>query len=144
LNWRDVSGTVDGMRHAKRPIITTERARVLRKNMTPEERRLWWYLRDRFELRWRRQEPVGPFIADFVCYSPRVVVEADGGQHVMSDWDRARDASIRSRGFEILRFDNADINQHIEEVLSMIADVVLDRTAGGGFDEPAVGSGPDR
>jgi len=95
--------------------------------MTPDELRLWWYLRDRFDIRWRRQEPIGPFIADFVCYPARVVVEADGSQHVESAWDRGRDAFIRRRGFELLRFDNAAINQRIEDVLSTIADVVLAR-----------------
>ena len=47
--------------------------------MTDEERRLWWYLRDGFdEIKWRRPEPIGPFIADFVTHSHQLVVEADG------------------------------------------------------------------
>ncbi len=96
--------------------------------MTPEERRLWWYLRDRFpDVRWRRQEPVGPYIADFVCYAARLAVEVDGGQHVDSDWDEQRDAFIRCRGFEVLRFDNAAVLTRIEDVLDDIGDTMRSR-----------------
>jgi very-short-patch-repair endonuclease len=63
--------------------------------MTPEERRLWWYLRDRFpDVRWRRQEPIGPFIADFVCYAAQLVVEVDGSQHLASDCDWKSEPSM--------------------------------------------------
>ena len=100
----------------------------MRKDMTPEERRLWWYLRDRFpDVRWRRQEPIGPYIADFLCYPARLVVEVDGGQHTDSDWDEHRDLSIRCQGFEVLRFDNGAVLTRIEDVLDEIGCAVRAR-----------------
>ena len=61
--------------------------------MTDAERKLWYALRDRrfAETKFRRQVPVGPFIADFVCYAARLVVEVDGGQHAESASDVRRD-----------------------------------------------------
>jgi very-short-patch-repair endonuclease len=63
--------------------MSIERARVLRKNATDAERRLWRYLRDRQldGFRFRRQVPLGRYVADFACLSARLVVELDGSQH---------------------------------------------------------------
>jgi very-short-patch-repair endonuclease len=71
----------------------TVRACDLRGRMTNAECKLWFALRDwRFaSFKFRRQVPVGPFIADFICYDRRVVVAVDGGQHADSAIDRRRD-----------------------------------------------------
>ena len=115
------------MRRRRSPLITA-RARQLRRTMTDEEWRLWWYLRDRFaHVKWRRQEPVGPFIADFVSYAHRLVIEADGSHHVGSESDKRRDRYLTSCGFRVLRFDNWLITAHIEDVLAAVADA-LDET----------------
>src|SRR5258707_449744 len=75
------------------------------------ERRLWSALRDRRldGYRFRRQCPIGPFIADFACTRERLIVEADGGQHSDSNTDDRRTAWLQNRGWRVLRFWNNEI-----------------------------------
>ena len=95
--------------------MSTNRARVLRKNPTDAERALWKHLRLR-QLgghRFRRQQPIGHYIVDFVCLEKRLVIELDGGQHPQQvDYDLTRSTWLQSQGFRILRFWN---NQVLEE-----------------------------
>src|SRR6185312_3184456 len=83
-------------------------AKTLRHAMTEAELYLWQLLRSRqiSDLKFRRQVPVGPWIADFVCFEHMLIVEADGSQHAESRRDEIRDADLRRRGFRILRFWN--------------------------------------
>jgi very-short-patch-repair endonuclease len=95
------------------------RARALRKNMTPEERRLWYCFLKRCPAKFRRQQIVGNYIADFYCHSCRLVVEVDGTQHFEDagqDYDRQRDDFMRGLGLIVLRYSNADINQRFDSV----------------------------
>jgi very-short-patch-repair endonuclease len=71
-------------------------------------------------LKFRRQEPIGNYIVDFVCYEKMMVIEADGGQHDASEKDIERDGWLRSQGFRVLRFWNHDVLQNIEGVLEVI------------------------
>jgi very-short-patch-repair endonuclease len=86
-------------------------ARSMRREPTEAERKLWLLLRDRrfVNFKFRRQVPIGPYIADFVCYSARLIIEADGSQHAESQPDMIRDAELVRRGFRLLRFWNNDI-----------------------------------
>ena len=97
-------------------------ARTMRKLPTEAERRLWAMLRDRrFSVfKFRRQEPVGPFIADFLCYSARLIVEADGGQHCDSGYDARRTNWLQSKGFVVLRFWNHEIMARQREVMDRL------------------------
>ncbi|TFY99698.1 endonuclease domain-containing protein [Ramlibacter rhizophilus] len=97
-------------------------ARELRKAMTDAERRLWSRLRgNQLGFRFRRQHPVGPFIADFACLDPQLVVELDGSQHAQQTaYDQARDAFLRSRGFAVLRFPCHEPLRHCDGVLETI------------------------
>ena len=90
--------------------------------MTDAERKLWSALRNRQldDAKFRRQQPIGPFIADFVCQEHRLIVEADGGQHSTSASDDRRTAFLESKGYRVLRFWNHDILGNIEGVASMI------------------------
>ncbi len=104
---------------------TTRRARELRKNLTPQEARLWVRLRDLRPrgFHFRRQTPLFGFYLDFVCFKSRLVIEADGGQHgdtVRADHDAMRDAILGRAGFQTLRFSNADINTDIDAVMDAI------------------------
>ena len=110
-------------------------AKVLRKNMTQAEQRLWRHPRAHRMCgqKFRRQQPLGPYIVDFVHFGARLVVEADGGQHNGSSNDAARDACLQGRGFTALRFWNHDILQNIEAVL----EVVLNEIAKGAPSPPA-------
>ena len=83
----------------------------LRSNMTDAERRLWYWLRaHRFAgHKFKRQVPLGRYVVDFACLNRSLVIEVDGGQHADSARDRQRDAWLRARGFEVLRFWNNDV-----------------------------------
>jgi len=103
---------------------TQGNAASLRKQMTDAEHRLWHRLRRRQlnGYKFRRQYPVGPFIADFACIDAGLIVEVDGGQH---NEERARDEArtrfLESRGFKVLRFWNNDVLQQTDACLEVIA-----------------------
>ena len=99
-----------------------DRARAMRREQTPAEQKLWGLLRGGRlgGLKFRRQVPLGDYIADFVCFYPRVVVECDGGQHADSAYDEARDARFRAQGFLVLRYWNPDILAHPHEIAEAI------------------------
>ncbi|HZQ13550.1 MAG TPA: endonuclease domain-containing protein [Pseudolabrys sp.] len=86
-------------------------AKMLRHALTEAELDLWQLLRSRqlCDIKFRRQVPLGPWIADFVCFEHMLIVEADGSQHADSRHDDSRDADLRRRGFRILRFWNNDV-----------------------------------
>lgn len=107
----------------------TSRARGLRRRMTDAERRLWFALRDRrfAEFKFRRQVPLGPFIADFVCFDARVVVEVDGGQHAESVSDKRRDLYFATNRFLVLRYWNNDVLKNLEGVLTALLETLHSR-----------------
>lgn len=97
-------------------------ARRLRREMTLAERRLWLIVRDRQVEghRFRRQCPIGPYVVDFACLEARLVLEADGGQHMDSSSDVIRDACLRRHGFRVLRFWNHEVLANPEGVCEVI------------------------
>jgi error-prone DNA polymerase len=100
-------------------------AHELRAEMTPCERRLWRALRGRRLAGWkfRRQADLGPFIIDFLCFDPPLVVEIDGRSHDTFDrarLDASRDAYCRWRGFTVLRFSNEDVRTNLAGVVEAI------------------------
>ena len=100
------------------------RARQLRKNPTNVERLLWQQLRfwqiDGYKF--RRQQPLGNFIVDFVCLGKRLIVELDGGQHAQQEnYDAERDAWLRNQDFTVLRFWNNDVLTNMDGVVETIA-----------------------
>ncbi len=101
-------------------------AKDLRSNQTEAEQRLWYHLRAKrfMGLKFKRQKPIGPFIADFVCLERKLVIEADGGQHGSED-DYKRDEWFAAQGFTVLRFWNHEILGETEAVLERIREVVV-------------------
>ena len=100
-------------------------ARRLRRSMTGAEERLWAALRGhRFAgVSFRRQTPIGPYVADFFCPQARLVIEVDGGQHGEPTGiahDRRRDAWIAAAGYRVLRFWNHDVLTEADAVLDVI------------------------
>ncbi|UAJ11812.1 endonuclease domain-containing protein [Glacieibacterium megasporae] len=87
------------------------RARVLRADATPAERDLWTILRGgKLGARFRRQQPIGPFIVDFYCAAAGLVVELDGAGHAeRAEYDERRTAWLAGRGLTVLRFANAEV-----------------------------------
>ena len=104
----------------------TAAAKRLRSQMTDTERRLWTQLRAHRmgHTKFRRQQPIGPYIVDFVCFESRLVIEVDGGQHQDSEPDTVRDAWLRAQGFRVLRFWDNDVLTNLPGVLERISEVV--------------------
>jgi very-short-patch-repair endonuclease len=103
------------------------KARRLRLDQTEVEKRLWLKLRDRRLLghKFRRQVPVGPYIADFTCIEQSLIIELDGGQHgTMVEQDAARTARFERDGWRVMRFWNNDVVENMEGVLETIAAVL--------------------
>ncbi|MCG7915182.1 MAG: endonuclease domain-containing protein [Candidatus Thiodiazotropha weberae] len=97
-------------------------AKRLRQNMTDAERVLWKHLRAHrlSGQKFRRQQPVGPYIVDFIHFGEKLIIECDGGQHNENRADRKRDAWLNQQGFKVLRFWNHDILNNTESVLTEI------------------------
>ena len=103
-----------------------ERARELRRDMTPAERVLWGRLRNRQleGLKFRRQHPLGRFIVDFCCAQHRLIVEVDGGVHRnQREYDEARTQVLQAHGYWVLRFSNEAVLGDVDAVLEVIAEV---------------------
>ena len=104
-----------------RSSVSTEVARTL----TPEERLLWSSLRSaQLGVSFRRQEPIGRYVVDFVCYPARLIIELDGSQHLNSESDRVRDAALQADGFRIMRFWNNEVRGNLDGVLERIQAVL--------------------
>jgi len=104
-------------------------ARELRANQTPWEQELWQELRaHRFaDVKFKRQQPIGPYIADFVALSRSVVVELDGSQHSQNaDYDQKRDDFLRQEGFRVIRVWNNEWTENRSGVLDAIWAAVTD------------------
>ena len=99
-------------------------AREMRKAMTPEERKLWYiYLKPHPCFRFRRQEIIAPYIADFYCAKARLVIEIDGSQHfdeAALAYDNQRTLFFRSNQLQVIRFTNADINRRFQSVCETV------------------------
>jgi very-short-patch-repair endonuclease len=97
-------------------------ARALRIRMTDAARELWFALRDRrfSSFKFRRQVPIDRFIADFVCFEARLVIEVDGGQHAESLQDQRRDRWFAENGFRVVRFWNNEVLSNLEGVLTVL------------------------
>ena len=111
------------------PTKTLEYSRRLRREMTDVERKLWQYLRaGRFDdLKFRRQHPIPPYIADFCCIEKCLIVELDGAQH-NTQVDAARTVFLESHGWSIMRFWDNDVLLETEAVLDAIWNAISCRT----------------
>ncbi|WP_235610438.1 endonuclease domain-containing protein [Deinococcus aerius] len=102
----------------------TQKARILRRNQTPEEQMLWHALRNRFlTLKFRRQQPIGHYVVDFVCYEAHLVIELDGSQHAEEAaraYDAVRTEFLEAGGFKVLRFWNSEVRSNLEGVIQSI------------------------
>ena len=101
----------------------TEFARQLRARPTDAEALLWSRLNRRAfpSHRFRRQYAIGPYIADFACLRPKLIIELDGAQHYEApEKDRKRDAHLAAKGFRILRFSNHEVFADLDAVVEAI------------------------
>ncbi len=103
------------------PTVTLDHAREMRRGSTDAERKLWQHLRaGRFDgLKFRRQYPIPPYIADFCCVEKKLVIELDGSQHSV-EVDATRTACLEAHGFHVLRFWDNDVLLRTDSVLEAI------------------------
>jgi len=106
-----------------------QNAKELRNNMTQSESKLWEKLNKKqfLGLRFRRQHPIGSYIADFYCHKLNMVIELDGGIHESPDqkeYDSGRAFDMKELGLTVIRFKNDEINDNIDEVLKRIGEYV--------------------
>ncbi|MBT3605014.1 MAG: endonuclease domain-containing protein [Candidatus Latescibacteria bacterium] len=119
----------DGKRHLRASGGVRQRARELRKNLTPSEKVLWQSLRGRKCNGWkfRRQHPIGRFIVDFYCAEIRLIVEVDGGVHLERElYDAERTELLEKQGYRVIRFSNEEVFQNLDRVLMRIASSIED------------------
>ena len=118
----------------------TPNAQMLRKNMTKEERHLWYDFLKRLPVTFNRQKVIGRYIVDFYCAEKKLAIELDGTQHFLEDGKRVdmeRDAYLRSVGLTILRYSNRDINQQFTRVCNdILQHLATSSTACGGPPSP--------
>jgi very-short-patch-repair endonuclease len=97
----------------------TERARSLRRALTPAEFALWSRIRGRQlgGCKFVRQEPIGRYYVDFVCRDRHLIVELDGGQHADHPEDGRRDSDLCALGYRVIRFWNNDVIDNLDGVL---------------------------
>jgi very-short-patch-repair endonuclease len=106
-------------------------ARHLRKNMTETEQFVWQRIRycQLRGFRFRRQAPIGPYIADFVCFEAKLILELDGGQHaVRADADAIRTQWLESQGFRVFRVWNHEAFQEWDAIAETVATILVERS----------------
>ena len=102
-------------------------AKELRKNMTKEERRLWYDFLRNYPIRFTRQKVLGKYIADFYCARAKLVIELDGSQHyedVGLKNDEERTKYLENYGIKVIRFSNLDVLMNFEAVCTVIDNTV--------------------
>ena len=102
----------------------------LRKNMTKEERHLWYDFLKTYPVQFKRQYPVGCYIVDFYCYRAKLVIELDGSQHYEPDTirqDQIRTNFLQQQGLSVLRFSNKDVMTEFRSVCESINNAVRQR-----------------
>jgi very-short-patch-repair endonuclease len=101
----------------------TPRARSLRRDSTPAERKLWYEFLSGLPQKFSRQKPLGRYVADFYCSQHRLVIEVDGDSHFNErgeSYDLLRTAELQSRGIEVIRFTNAEVMQDFGAVCEAV------------------------
>ena len=107
-----------------------KRSQDLRKQMTKEERHLWYDYLKTYPVQFKRQYSVGPYFVDFYCYKAKLVVELDGSQHCeiqAMEYDRRRTDYLQKQGFLVLRFSNFDVMTQFRAVCETIDAAVNER-----------------
>ena len=111
-----------------------ERAKLLRRKMTPWESKLWVHLRaNRLGgFHFRRQQIIDGYIVDFYCHTAKLVVEVDGSGHLdQQEYDQARDAHLTDLGLKVLRFFNSDVDRDSDYVLEAILSACMNGKVSG-------------
>lgn len=106
------------------------RAKELRRNMTPQERKLWYLFLRKYPVKIYKQRIIDSFIVDFYCSSASLVIELDGSQHYTEQglaYDAERSACLARYGLEVIRFSNADIDKRFDMVCEKLHTLIQSR-----------------
>ena len=112
-----------------------KRSQSLRKNMTLEERILWYQYLRTYPVQWNRQKVLGSYIVDFYCKRAKLIVELDGSQHydpAGQAYDQQRTDYLNSLGYTVLRFSNTDVKNNLSGVCAVIDRTVKNLPSGEG------------
>jgi len=107
-----------------------DKARSLRKNMTAQEKRLWYDFLKAYPIRFYRQRPIDRYIPDFYSSTAKLAIELDGDQHgedLAREYDRVRTERLQAFGLEVLRFANEEVDRSFESVCHLINETVKHR-----------------
>ena len=107
-------------------------ARRLRREMTPQEQRLWYVFLRKYPVKFYKQRIIESFIVDFYCADARLVIELDGSQHYTEqgkEYDEQRTAILEQYGVQVLRFTNLDVDRHLDAVCAQIDTTIQHRIA---------------
>ena len=108
-------------------------AKVLRRNMTRQEKHLWYDFLRHYPVKIYKQRIINNFIVDFYCHQARLVIEVDGAQHYTGEGkehDKARTEVLECYGVEVIRFSNSEIDNRFDNVCQMIDKVIQERMNG--------------
>ena len=118
-------------------------AKILRRNMTRQEKHLWYDFLQKYPIKIYKQRIIDNYIADFYCHKARLVIEIDGSQHYTQKgevYDKERTAVLEQYGISVIRFSNTDIDSKFEGVCYTIDKIIQKRIA---LSPDSVGSSPD-
>lgn len=129
-NYNPLSPTLSHKGRGSEHKFILEKAKELRKNMTNAERILWEILRAKrfYGFKFKRQAPIGKYIADFVCFERKLIIELDGGQHnteIQKEHDKIRTLFFENEGYKVIRIWNDEIYKNPEGVLECIEDSLV-------------------
>ncbi|MBQ3367605.1 endonuclease domain-containing protein [bacterium] len=113
----------------KRPLLV-EAARILRKDMTPQEKHLWFDFLRHYPVKIYKQKIINDFIADFYCAKAMLIIELDGNQHYTEDGlahDAERTNVLNALGFLVIRFPNSEIDNNFSSVCNQIDNIIQTR-----------------
>jgi very-short-patch-repair endonuclease len=103
------------------------RAKELRKNMTPQERHLWYDFLRYYPIKIYKQRVIDNFIVDFYCHQAKLIIELDGSQHYSEEglvYDKERSNILNSYNLKIIRFSNYEVDNNFEEVCTTINNII--------------------
>lgn len=107
-----------------------DKARKLRKAMTPQERRLWYQFLRSYPVKIYKQRIIGEYIVDFYCASAKLIIEIDGSQHFDEEgmaYDEKRTRYFEALGLQVVRYSNADVNVRFRGVCTSIHQIIQER-----------------
>ena len=108
-----------------------EKARKLRRKMTPHERKLWYLFLRKYPVKIYKQRIIDKYIVDFYCASAKLVIEIDGSQHYEEQgqtYDKERSAVLDSYGLKVIRYSNREIDREFSAVCEQIDQIIKERT----------------